>query len=121
MTRAKEQLILERAGYQKKKAKLSYWNLLLESTGISFADNTLNIGDKKFSIEQVTIEKEEAKVAPLSAQAPPETLSNIGIRAINRQPRPELTPESLTPSQLSLKTKNKKDKKDNPAKRGSLI
>ena len=121
LTRAKEQLILERAGYQEKKAKLSYWNLLMESTGISFADKTLNIGDKEFSIEQVTIAKEEAEVAPLAAQDPPETLSNIGIRAINRQPLPGLTPESLTPSQLSPKTEDKKDKENKKDKRVDLL
>jgi len=101
MTRAKEQLILERPGYQEGKDKLSYWSLLSGCTKMSIADKSITIGKRKFICTQTTIGKEEADIDDNLIPSKNCSLPSLGIRAIKPQSLPELTPETLSPSQIS--------------------
>ena len=101
MTRAKEHLILERSSHQEGKDTISYWNLLLGCTGMSFADKSITIGKKNFSCTQTIIGKEEAVIDDKSVQAKDNTLPCLGIRAIKPQPLPDITTETVSPSQIS--------------------
>ena len=101
MTRAKEQLILERAGHQEGKDTISYWNLFRGCSGIVIDGKTIENGTKSFSCTQTNIGKDEATLTVDLTQIKDASLPCLGLRAIKSMSLPEVTPESIRPSQIS--------------------
>ncbi len=99
MTRAKEQLILERAGYQEEKEKNSYWNLLLADTGMVVKNKSVVIGKKKIKSSSTLIEKDAAEAEGMVSESQ-STLPRLGLRAIQQRPVPATTMEIIRPSEL---------------------
>jgi len=100
MTRAKEQLILERAGYQEEKEKESYWNLLLDCTGMDIKEKSVKIGKKKVKSSLTTIESEAVEHDDTDLMMGKNSLPRLGLRAIQSRSVPEITMESIRPSQI---------------------
>jgi len=103
MTRAKEHLILERTGHQEEKGTLSYWNLLHTCTEMGFTDTQIHIGVETYDCPQINIDKEEAGLEIEEEKTEMSLLSPLGIRALEIQALPDLTPELQRPSELSEK------------------
>ncbi len=99
MTRAKEQLIMERAGYQEEKEKNSYWNLLLADTGMVVKNKSVVIGKNKIKSSCTVIEKDAADPEEIVSESQ-NTLPRLGLRAIQQCPVPATTSETVCPSEL---------------------
>ena len=100
MTRAKEHLILERAGFYEPKVNLTYWKLLCDCTKMSISDKSVVLSNEKISSSQTTIAKDPADLE--NEEPEPEiTLPRLGLRAIQANKLSATTPASLSPSQIT--------------------
>ena len=103
LTRAREKVILEWPSYLdngRERKKVSYWEVLTESTGMTLEGNKLKIGKKKFDCRVVKTGRELPPEYD-DAEEITETLPVIGRRALKKGTLPtELTPETISPSAL---------------------
>ncbi len=100
MTRAKEHLILERAGYYETKDALTYWKLLCNCTGMKISNKQVITGDSKTVCSQTTIGKDPVNFED-KEPASEITLPRLGLGAIQSNKLPATTSATINPSQIS--------------------
>jgi ATP-dependent exoDNAse (exonuclease V) beta subunit len=88
------------SGHQEEKEKESYWNLLLGCTGMDIREKSVKIGKKKVESSQTTIESEAVEHVDTDLMMKKNSLPRLGLRAIKSRPLPEITMESVRPSQM---------------------
>lgn len=103
MTRAKEQLIIERPVFQEGKEKQSFWQLFLDSTQARFDElGNIKFGEHSYKCAWKNIGKDEADL-PEDSQSTSEifNVSSIGLSAIKSNDLPPVTAANIQPSQVT--------------------
>lgn len=106
LTRAREKIVLEWPGYLdngKDRSSLTYWELLIEKTGITQVANLLELQGHRYPCRAVRTGKDRHELFESEPVPCRDTLPVIGRRALIKTALPSyLTPESIRPSLIEV-------------------
>ncbi|MBN2807901.1 MAG: UvrD-helicase domain-containing protein [Deltaproteobacteria bacterium] len=102
LTRAREKIILEWPSYLdngKERKTITYWELLCQRTGLSYAGNKISIKGRDYDCRVTKADKNHPKIFAEDFPELSNSFNPIGRRAIKNKPLPDnLTPETVRPS-----------------------